>query len=96
MCAYLSLIWCLFAVLFFKSLSLPLSMLCGVTVEMSPMDLVIYFKEEKHNVGLIHPKDCIVDRIRVDALKITGVYRLNKVEKILLNFINPRNKSGLC
>lgn len=81
-----------------KSLSLHLSVLClfGVIVDMSPMDLMIYFREEKHKVGFIHPNDYTVDRIMIEALQITGVYKLSKAGKILLNVINPKNKSKLC
>ncbi|KAK9208792.1 hypothetical protein WN944_001152 [Citrus x changshan-huyou] len=59
---------------------------------MSPMDLVISFRGEKHNIGLIHPEDFTVDRIRAEALKITSVHGLDEAGKILLNVMNPENK----
>ena len=59
---------------------------------MSPMDLVISFKREKHNIGLIHSEDFTVDRIRAEALKITSVHGLDEAGKILLHVMNPENK----
>lgn len=64
----------------------------GVTAYMSPMDLVICFRGEKHHVGLIYLEDFTVDRIRVKALKITTVYGLEEAGMILLTFMNPKNK----
>ncbi|KAK9184279.1 hypothetical protein WN943_024627 [Citrus x changshan-huyou] len=59
---------------------------------MSPMDLIISFRGEKHNIGLIHPEDFTVDRIRAEALKITSVHGLDEAGKILLHVMNPENK----
>ncbi|KAH9744160.1 SWIM-type domain-containing protein [Citrus sinensis] len=60
---------------------------------MSPMELVIHFKGEKRCVGLIYPESCSVDKIRVEALKITGVHGLNEAGQILLTVMNPDNKA---
>ena len=43
---------------------------CLVSQQTSPMDLIIYFKGEKHHVGLIHLEDFIVDRIRDSTLSL--------------------------
>lgn len=59
---------------------------------LSLVDLVIYFKRENHHLGLIDSEDYIVYRIKAEALKITGVNRLNEIGKILLNVMNPKNK----
>lgn len=59
---------------------------------MSQMNLVFCFRGEKHHVGLVHLKDFTIDRIRVDALKITSVYGLDEARKILLNLIIQRTK----
>jgi len=59
---------------------------------MSTMELVIYFKGEKHHVGMINPEDWTVDRIKVEALKITIVHGLDTVGKILLTVMNPDSK----
>lgn len=40
----------------------------------------------------MYPEDCLVDRIRAKAMKITGVHGLNKVRKIMLTIMNPDNK----
>ena len=57
------------------------------------MELVIHFKGEKRCVGLIYPESCSVDKIRVEALKITGVHGLNEAGQILLTVMNPDNKA---
>ncbi|KAK9184816.1 hypothetical protein WN943_025167 [Citrus x changshan-huyou] len=57
------------------------------------MELVIHFKGEKCCVGLIYPESCSVDKIRVEALKITGVHGLNEAGQILLTVINPDSKA---
>ena len=59
---------------------------------MSTMELVISFKGEKHNVGMINPEDWSVDRIKAKALKITTIHGLNTVGKILLTVMNPDSK----
>lgn len=59
---------------------------------LSLVDLVIYFKRENHHLGLIRSEDYTVYRIKAKALKITGVYMLNEIGKILLNVMNPKNK----
>ena len=53
---------------------------------------MITFKEEKHHVDLINLEDYIVDRIRIEAFKITSVYGLDTIGKILLDFMNTENK----
>ena len=59
---------------------------------MSTMKLVISFKGEKHHVGMINPEDWTVDRINVEAWKITTVHGLDTVGKILLTVMNPDSK----
>lgn len=48
------------------------ALFCLVSQQTSPMDLIIYFRGEKHHVGLIHLEDFIVDRIRDSTL---GLYK---------------------
>lgn len=86
-CARLSIILCLFPILFLKRFINVCLRAC-----LSLVDLVIYFKRENHHLGLIHSEDYTVYRIKAEALKITGVYRLNEIGKILLNVMNPKNK----
>ncbi|KAH9751096.1 SWIM-type domain-containing protein [Citrus sinensis] len=58
---------------------------------MPPLELVIFFRGTRKNLGLLE-LDCTVVKIKEAAVNITSPYGLDSTSKIMLNATNPENK----